>query len=108
MDMMDGIIMGAAAAAIGTIISTVILNRMYPGEGNPAQGQPNNAPSPQFGQINPIAVNYGLQDPGQAPLAQNVPITEAAHRDNIAAIWPLVTPAMGTANNPAQEALLPI
>lgn len=86
MDMMDGIIVGAAAAAIGTILATKYLegNASPPfGGGRPYQesapGQPVYAP--QYGRpTGPVAVEYPEPlDPYAPPVQQNQPITEAAY-----------------------------
>ena len=103
MDMLDGIIVGAAAAAIGTIVAMKYLNTRPQGGGEPIQ--PLNASNPNFGTPNPLTV-YDIQPlPGfAAPVMQVSPITEAAYNvqpvDHVPAFGHLV-------NQPEQEAVLP-
>lgn len=86
MDMIDGIIVGAAAAAIGTILATKYLegHASVPVGGarpnqNYAPGQPVFAP--QYGRpTGPVAVEYpDPLGPFSPPVQQNQPITEAAY-----------------------------
>ncbi len=75
-DVFDGIIVGAAAAAIGTIVAIKFLNhRSFGG------GEPNQTLSPADGvRSGGIYVLQPAYTPYEAsPLAQNSPITEASY-----------------------------
>ena|SRR5271165_4098110 len=103
MDMIDGIIVGAAAAAIGTIVAMRFLNKQP--EGGSRGNQPAIGGNANFGRPRPLYVAGGdPQDANAAPLKQNVPITEAAYNvqpvDFEHAFGPHV-------NQPAEEAVLP-
>lgn len=98
-DIFDGIVIGAAAAAIGTIVAFKFLNRQPQGGALPMQPMsmsPTNA--------------YTVQSPTYtdelaAPVGQNTPITEAAFN-----VYPVdFAPGFGpTVNRDSDEALLPV
>lgn len=98
MDTIDAIVVGAVAAAIGTIVATKYLDSHAStpeGGGRPYQnfapGQPLYAP--QYGRpTGPVAVEYpDLLDPFAPPIQQNQPITEAAYNQQMVDY----TPAFG-------------
>ena len=103
MDMIDGIIVGAAAAAIGTIVAFKVINAKPQGGGEPSQvSQPGN---PQAGRPRPL---YVIDLPGlpqdAAPLQQTNPITEAAYNLQSTGFEPAFGPST---NQPQVEAVLP-
>jgi hypothetical protein len=109
-DMLDGVIVGAAAAAIGTIIAVKFLNRTPPGGGTPAQ--PNIRRSVYQGQMGDYVVSpVGdtiLPDPNAAPGGGTTPIAEAAFSNPTSQLIEYA-PATGFDTNRAtEEALLPI
>lgn len=98
MDMVDGIIVGAAAAAIGTIVAFKFLNRQPIGGGQPLQI---NTPSynARGGQMS--VIDLEPLDGSLAPIVQaNNPNTEAAYNQ-----YPIAyAPAFGPLENqPAEQ-----
>jgi hypothetical protein len=114
MDIWDGIIVGAASAAIGSIIAYKFLNKGPVGGDSPAQLntasqiQEYYGNNPQFGRPMPLAVIDLAPTPSAAaPVVQVNPITEAAH-NNGQVIAAGFAPAFGTNGpTPAQETVLP-
>jgi hypothetical protein len=103
MDLIDGIIIGAAAAAIGTIVATKFLNSQPQGGGQP--NQPAYQADPNSGMPAPLYVVDLVPTPGSAaPVQQTNPITEAAYNQ-----YPVeFEHAFGTSvNQPANEVVLP-
>lgn len=109
--MLDGIIVGAAAAAIGTIVATQFLNSRG--------GSPFGGARPVYGSTpgQPFVAQVGrptgptyvqapeLLDSYAPPVAQNTPITEAAYNQYMATY----APAFGRDENAGdQETILPI
>lgn len=103
MDIIDGIIVGAAAAAIGSILAYKYLNM------RPVLTQPN------YGNI-PDGALYLASQPGGyvnvvqptpdgvAPLQQTIPITEAAYNQYPVTFQHAFGPGV---NQPVTEAVLP-
>lgn len=75
-DTIDGIIIGAAAAAIGTILAVKFLNHQSFGGGVPNQTV---APSQDVRGGVLYVAQPDYSDSLASPLAQNTPITEAAY-----------------------------
>lgn len=73
---MNGIIIGAAAAAIGTILAMKILNHQSFGGGTPLQTAVH-APDSRGGYL--WVQELPITDSLASPLAQNTPITESAY-----------------------------
>lgn len=103
MDMFDGIIVGAAAAAIGSVIAYKILNKAPVGGDTPGQAAVGGIP--QFGRPQPLYVVDLVPTPSNAaPVQQTNPITEAAYNVQPVAF----ESAFGnTANTPSTEYILP-
>lgn len=103
MDTIDGIIVGAAAAAIGTVLAFKFLNRVPEGGEQPNQINVG-YPAAVGGRVLDVQVPTKL-DRHAAPVAQNTPITEAAYN-----MYPVTfAPGFGPGTNqPAEEAVLPI
>ena len=72
----DGIIIGAAAAAIGTIIAMKLLNHQSFGGGTPLQTA-QRSPDVMGGYL--WVQDPGITDTLASPLAQTTPTTEAAY-----------------------------
>lgn len=104
MDIVDGIVVGAAAAAIGTVLAFKYLNRTPQGGGAPEQGW-QMFPAAVGGRPLRVTDPTKLVDTQQGLLAQNSPITEAAYN-----AYPVTyAPGFGQhTNRPAEEAILPI
>jgi len=103
MDMLDGIIVGAAAAAIGSIIAFKFIN-VKP-EGGQQPNQPQVAVDPNFGTGRPLYVVDLQPTPSNAaPVAQVNPITEAAYNVQPVTFEHAFGPAV---NQPNEEAVLP-
>jgi hypothetical protein len=103
MDMIDGIIVGAAAAAIGTIVAFKYLNPTPVGGAQP--NQPMYAGNPQAGRPNPLYVVDLVPTPGNAaPVSQVNPITEAAYNVQPVTFEHAFGPGV---NQPAEEAVMP-
>jgi hypothetical protein len=108
-DTLDGIIIGAAAAAIGTIVAVKFLNRTPLGGGMPPQPDINRPVYP--GQ----AGNYVISDAAisiaadtDSPVGNIIPISEASFSNPNSGLISY-EPATGYETNRAQdEALLPI
>ena|ERR1700675_3428616 len=75
-NVIDGIIIGAAAAAIGTILAMKFLNHQSFGGGTPLQTA-QRAPDAHGGYL--WVQELPITDSLASPLAQNTPITEAAY-----------------------------
>ncbi len=81
MDVFDGIIVGAATAAIGTIIAYKFLNSEPVGGDTPSQ--PMIARDPNFQQPTHLVVYDLVPTPdGASPVVQVNPITEAAYNQH--------------------------
>jgi hypothetical protein len=102
MDMIDGIIVGAAAAAIGTIVAFKYLNPTPPGGAQP--NQPMYAGNPQAGRPYPVWVEDTLAPTAMAPLQQTMPNTEAAYNVQPVTFEHAFGPGV---NQPAEEAVMP-
>jgi hypothetical protein len=103
MDMIDGIVVGAAAAAIGTIVAFKFLNSTPQGGAQP--NQPVYPGNPEAGRPSPLYVEDLAPTPmSAAPVAQVNPITEAAYN-----VQPVVFEhAFGPGvNQPNEAAVLP-
>lgn len=98
-DIFDGIVIGAAAAAIGTIVAFKFLNRQPQGGALPQQPA-SMSPTNKYMVQSPMYTD-GLA----APIGQNTPITEAAFN-----IYPVeFAPGFGPkVNRDSDEALLPV
>jgi hypothetical protein len=114
MDMIDGIIVGAAAAAIGSIIAYKVLNKGPVGGDSPAHVNTASAnldyygSNPQFGRPAPLAVIDLFPTPSDAaPVVQVNPITEAAHNIGQVVSTPFASGFGTQAHTPAQETILP-
>jgi hypothetical protein len=101
MDMMDGIIVGAAAAAVGTIVAFKFLNNNPQGGGQP--NQPGYGASPNAGMPRArYVVDLDPTPDGASPVAQVNPITEAAYN-----VQPVTFEAgFGPGVNQAQESVI--
>jgi hypothetical protein len=105
MDMIDGIIVGAAAAAIGTILATKVLSAKPVGGGQPNQPNTSSYNATSGGQPAPLYVIDLAPTPlNSAPVAQVNPITEAAYNVQPVTFEHAFGPAV---NQPAEEAVLP-
>jgi hypothetical protein len=103
MDMIDGIIVGAAAAAIGSIIAYQYINRSPQGGAQP--NQPNVAANPNAGRPTPLyVVDLEPTPSNAAPVAQVNPVTEAAYNQQPVVFEAAFGPGV---NQPAEEAVLP-
>lgn len=104
MDQWDGIIIGAAVAAIATVVVTNLLDKTPLGGGTPNQTATPSA-NARAGVLY-VEVPAGTS-PYAAPVAQNTPITEAAYNQEFYAAY---EPAFGiNANRPGgQEGPEPI
>jgi hypothetical protein len=102
-DILDGIVIGAAAAAIGTIFAMKVLNAQPTGGGQPRQVDrySGGARSGALRVIDPM----GLDERDASPLVQNSPITEAAYNQQSQSYAPAFGP---NENQPAEETVLPI
>jgi hypothetical protein len=105
MDMIDGIIVGAAAAAIGSIIAFKFINKDAIGGGEPQQ--PAYGGNMQFGRPLPVyAVTSAPYPPDSAPVGQSdTPTNEAAFNVQPVEFVHAFGPGV---NQPANETLLPI
>jgi hypothetical protein len=105
MDMIDGIIVGAATAAIGTIIAMKFVNRRSPGGMQPNQP---NWPSYNATSGGAPAALYVVDlvptPTDSAPVQQTNPITEAAYNQGPVTFEHAFGPAV---NQPATEAVSP-
>jgi hypothetical protein len=106
MDQWDGIIIGAAVAAVATVVVTSLISKTSWGG-----GEPNQTGVPSYNAKNGVLVveEPCYTDLVSAPLAQNTPITEASYNQQ-----PMpdgYSPAFGIyANQPnanESDALLP-
>jgi hypothetical protein len=100
MDMIDGIIVGAAAAAIGTIVAFKFINAKTVGGQQPNQ----TAVSGNWEAGRPKALYVIDTDPTTgvaSPLAQNNPITEAAYNVQPVAFEAGFGPGVNQANDSA-------
>lgn len=103
MDMIDGIIVGAAAAAIGAVIASKFLNRQP--VGGPAGNQPAISTDRNFGWRAPMyVVDLNPTPSNAAPVAQVNPNTEAAN--NVQPVE-FISAFGAVANQPADEVVLP-
>ena len=103
MDMVDGIIVGAAAAAIGSILAYKFINQTPQGGMQPNQPAiPTNA---NFGTGEPVYVVDLVPTPSNAaPVAQVNPITEAAWNQYPVEFEHAFGPGVNQSN---EEAVLP-
>lgn len=97
-DIVNGIIIGAAAAAIGTIVAFKFLQSKPQGGSQPNQPNTDSYNASNMG----LRVENPVTDDGVAPLAQNFPVTEAAYNQQPVRY----EPAFNT-NNSTDEAVLP-
>ena len=104
MDMMDGIIVGAAAAAIGAVLADRLINHGSHGGGRPNQTAV--AGTPQYGRPQPLIVYDQIGYPTDwAPVVQETtPITEAPYNQQP---HPFVSAFGPSVNQPNEEAVLP-
>ena len=103
MDMFDGIVVGAAAAAIGTIVAFKFLTPKPQGGAQPLQ--PLYPGNPQAGRPAPLYVEDLAPTPmNAAPVAQVNPITEAAYNVQPVTFEHAFGPSV---NMPEESALLP-
>lgn len=80
MDMIDGIIVGAAAAAIGSIVAYKFMGNPPEGGGRPVYPQQAGYNAISGGMPAPVGTPYPpYSSPFQAPVQQSNPITEAAY-----------------------------
>lgn len=86
MDIWDGIIIGAGAAAVGSILAYVIINRTPIGGGAPRQ--PAYGATTAFGRSQDVYAVYPELPTNAAPLAQVNPNQEAAFSVQITGFEP--------------------
>ena len=105
MDLIDGIIVGAAAAAIGTIVAMKYLNPTPPGGSQPNQPMLASYNAMSSGAPGALYVTGYTPTPGSAaPLQQTIPITEAAYNQQPIVFEAAFGPSV---NQPAEEAVVP-
>lgn len=98
----QGIIIGAAAAAIGTIIATKFINLSPIGGGSEQEPQLHSYTA-RHGGIRPRTPR--INPSGFAPIAQNTPITEAAYNQYPTPYDATLGPDQ---NQPSNDLVLPV
>jgi hypothetical protein len=107
MDIWDGIIVGAAAAAIGSIIAYKFISNPPEGGGQPVQPAQLGYNATSGGVPAPIYVIPVNPPSNMAPMQQTTPITEAAYNQGCVPFEHAFGPAVNQPTTEENSALLP-